>query len=115
MSSSLKDRPHFVYRIFDKDDQLLYIGCTREVESRISMHRQLSSALPASWEIAQRMSYYTTEEFPNSTKGFLAERQAIESETPLLNLQHNKRRFKKINGRYVTLENAGLISEGINK
>ena len=103
-----KDFPHFVYRIFDNDNQLLYIGCANDVESRISMHCQISTPLAASWEIARQMSRYTIEEFPNREQGHAAERLAIESESPLLNRQHNPRRFKRVNGRYVAL--ADVIS-----
>lgn len=99
-------RPHFVYRIFDKDDQLLYIGCTNDVEGRISMHMQISTPLAASWEIARRIDRYTSEEYPNETTAHDAERKAITEEAPLLNRQHNPLRFKKVKGKYQPVEKA---------
>lgn len=104
INAPLKDRPHFVYRIFDAEDRLLYVGCAENVESRIYLHQQISSQFPVSWEIARRIDRYTSQKYPNEQLAHEAERRAIESEIPLLNRQHNPRRFKRVNGRYVALE-----------
>ena len=115
MSDLLTARPYFVYRIFDKNDQLLYIGSTREVEYRISMHTQSSIAQPSSWEIAERMSYQTVQEYPDKAQATIAEKQAIKSEMPLFNREHNPLRFKRVKGRYLAIENVLTASEGANK
>ena len=31
---------HYVYRLFDKDSRLIYVGCSYDPESRINHHRR---------------------------------------------------------------------------
>jgi predicted GIY-YIG superfamily endonuclease len=94
-------RPHFIYRIFDIDDQLLYIGCAENVETRLFFHSSLSSQSPTSWEIARRITRHTSEEFPTLEAARSAERHAIKTEMPLLNRQHNPSRVSRKGGRYI--------------
>ena len=89
---ALDMRTHHVYRIYDADDALLYIGCAQDVETRLSFHCEISSQSPTSWEIAARMARHTSESYPNKALAREAERQAIAAEAPLLNKQHNRRR-----------------------
>lgn len=79
-------RPHFVYRLYDKDDELLYIGCTSNVGNRVRMHRKYSprSAIFAHW-IARIESV----EYPNYQTALSAERVAIQSELPPFNVRWN--------------------------
>lgn len=104
INALLKDRPHYVYRLFDENDQLVYIGCARDPESRFNQHMD--------WNIPSRVSdyfwrhkgRYTSVEYLNLRLARIAEREAIAEEVPLLNRFHNTRRFKRVNGRYVALE-----------
>ncbi len=96
-------RTHWIYRIFDKEDQLLYIGCAQDVDSRLRFHFELSVAVPTSWEIARCYARHTSEKFATKALARIAEREAIRLEAPLLNRQHNPSRFKKVNNRYVAI------------
>lgn len=82
--------PHFVYRCFDADGQLLYIGCAHDVEERIYKHRTTFSSL-TSVTLRLRMDRYEAVEFPDLASARRAERDAIEREQPLLNVHHNRR------------------------
>lgn len=100
----IASRPHYVYRLFDENDQLIYIGCARDAQSRVNQHKD--------WNIPSRTSDYfwrhtlrfTSEKYPNLALARNAERAAIESEVPLLNRFHNPRRFTKVNGRFIERE-----------
>ena len=104
INALLKDRPHFVYRIFDKDDQLLYVGCARDVEDRINQHTHWPMPSLTSDYFWHHTVHHTSEEYPNHHLARIAERKAIEAEAPLLNRFHNPRRFKRMDGRFVALE-----------
>lgn len=68
-----------VYRCFDAEDQLLYVGCTHDVEQRIRAHRA-SSAF--GWRIAR----ITTDTYPTKDDALAVERLAIRDEAPLFNV-----------------------------
>jgi predicted GIY-YIG superfamily endonuclease len=67
-----------VYRLFDAEDRLLYVGCSDCVECRLDQHR-----LSKRWfgDIAR----HTVDEFPTRREALAAERVAIQTETPLHN------------------------------
>lgn len=95
--------PHDVYRIFDRDGQLLYVGCARFADARIYMH---VAAWHASWPSMQMfgcMATYTVETYPTKEAARAAERAAIALEMPLYNRQHNPKRWKRIGGEWVCL------------
>jgi predicted GIY-YIG superfamily endonuclease len=98
------DRPHYVYRIFDAADRLLYVGCTEDVTTRMFFHTSISTPSEASWEIRRDMARHTSEEHPNKAAAHAAEIHAIKTEMPLLNRQHNPGRFKRVLGKYVAVE-----------
>ena len=79
-------REHFVYRLFNDDDDLLYIGCTSDIDMRLQLHH-----VPGA-------STYELETHPTKAQARSAERSAIEAEAPLLNKQHNRKRFKPTGG-----------------
>jgi len=97
------DRPHYVYRIFDATDRLLYVGCTEDVQTRLFFHTSISTPSEASWEIARSMARHTSEQFPSKAAAHAAEIHAIKTEMPLLNRQHNPGRFKRVLGKYVSV------------
>jgi predicted GIY-YIG superfamily endonuclease len=80
---------HYVYRCYDADDRLLYIGCTEDLVSRFAVHAS-SWSNPVSGTLNLRMVRHTVEEFPDKASGRKAEREAIYNEAPLLNLHHQR-------------------------
>jgi hypothetical protein len=85
-------RKHWIYRCWDAEGRLLYIGCTEDVEQRIAVHRA-SWNNPASAYIALHMDRYEAEgPYSGRIAGRAAEKAAIEAEAPLLNVHHNKGR-----------------------
>lgn len=81
---------HFVYRCYDAEGQLLYVGCTQDVNARMSVHAS-SWQNPASAYLNLHMARHEVEPEPyiGRIAGRAAERQAIETERPLLNVHHN--------------------------
>ncbi len=88
----MKNEAH-LYRCFDKDDGLLYIGCTKRLVSRITVHRELSLWGP-------KIHRIQSEGFATRESALSAEANAIASEHPEFNIQHRKRPRK---GRPATL------------
>lgn len=72
---------HYVYRLFDADGRLLYIGATYHVPARLKAHRYNT---PWFSEVAS-VEYQT---FPNRRAAFAAEAKAIHAEDPLYNRRH---------------------------
>lgn len=85
------DETHYVYRCYDAEGTLLYIGCTRDVVARMLVHRSAWDN-PASAFLNLHMARYEVEEFPTRDEARKAEREAIGAEAPLLNIHHNKGR-----------------------
>jgi predicted GIY-YIG superfamily endonuclease len=78
---------HYVYRCFDADGDLLYVGCTQDVARRMSNHRRNRKAR-ASIALQSLMASHTVEgPFPTREAAEAAEAEAIRTEQPLLNLQ----------------------------
>jgi hypothetical protein len=74
--------PEALYRWFDWDDRLLYVGITRTLAARQEAHAKASS-----W--SRFAVNCTVERYPNRDAVELAERYAIEEERPLFNHVHN--------------------------
>lgn len=82
---------HYVYRCYDSDGTLLYIGCTTDVARRIAGHlggksKQVSSR----WLAASIDRYEVDGPFDGRDAGRDAEREAIRTEQPLFNLQERR-------------------------
>lgn len=77
-----QDRAHFVYRIYDRNDSLLYIGCTRTLRERIRQHYD-----GAPWNT--QMAYWTAWRYSDRLSALDAEAAAIASEAPAFNVVHN--------------------------
>ena len=93
-----KTRPHTLYRMYDEAGTLLYIGVTGEdISQRIYMHLQ-TTVMVESWRIFMCYESHTTETYPNKIAARVAEREAILTEAPLFNRQHNATRWKRIRG-----------------
>lgn len=72
-----------LYRYFDSENALLYIGISLSHLQRLSQHRASSS-----W--AYLIASTTVEYYPDKASALLAEAQAIKSERPKHNIIHNK-------------------------
>lgn len=71
--------PTFVYRLYDEDDILLYVGVTNNVKSRFEQHADDKYW----WGWVQR---HRLEEHPNRGAALRAEMDAIRTEHPVFNL-----------------------------
>lgn len=79
--TGLEYRPHWLYRLYDADGFLLYIGCTSDIKKRIPQHRQGS--------FGARVATFEAEAYPDRESAFEAEALAIRRERPPLNIRHN--------------------------
>lgn len=80
-------RPHALYRFFDAEGVLLYIGITADVPARFQKHRDDK---PWWGEVAR----IAMEPFPDRPSVLAAERRAIKAEMPRWNVQHQIRAKK---------------------
>ena len=71
-----------LYRYYDADDELLYVGMTGDLAEREVEHIRDSTWM----DFAARS---TIERFPTRDEAEEAERDAIRSEVPLFNIAHN--------------------------
>lgn len=79
----------YVYRCFDAEGGLLYIGCAHNPKRRISSHLHSRKVL-ASHALRVLMDRYEVEgPYPTRELAERAEAAAIRAEEPLLNRQHN--------------------------
>jgi hypothetical protein len=76
------NRPHVVYRLFNADGELLYVGMTCDVEQRFTYHRAVKPWWP---DVANQ----TFEQFPDRESAEQAEVAAIRSEVPRHNITHS--------------------------
>lgn len=77
-------RPHALYRYYDAGGELLYVGIANDPFRRMAEHRQGKQ-----WW--QQVKHLTLEHFPNRKEALTAEREAIKTEHPRYNIQHNER------------------------
>lgn len=83
--AAMENRPHTLYRFYDRTNVLLYIGITVNLEERIKQHAGDKDWWPRVDRAATRI------EFHNSRSAALAaEREAIKAEQPLHNDAHNE-------------------------
>lgn len=103
--------PHSVYRIYNADGVLMYIGVAREVGDRIYMHKAAPQSSWASGQMYQLIDYWTSQEYPSKAIAREVERQSIEAEAPLFNRQHNKTRWKRRGNEWVELLPNPLLAD----
>lgn len=72
----------YVYRFFNADNELLYVGFTNNPIERFKQHSRQSSSSQRWWPLQRR---YTLTLFGSSVEAFEAEQIAIASEKPLYN------------------------------
>lgn len=76
-------KPGCVYRIYDADDNLLYVGCSIGLPSRISSHERFQEWWP---EVAR----ITVEHYEDRATALDHELLAIQTEHPQHNVVHRK-------------------------
>lgn len=83
----LAKQPHFLYRCYDDDGLLLYIGCSNDVKARMVTHRS-SSRSRASLLLQHFMDSHEVDgdEYAGRLAGIAAEARAIADEQPLFNM-----------------------------
>jgi len=87
-------KPTHLYRHYDKDDNLLYVGISLSAYARLSQHILISE-----WAgISVKM---TIEHFSNRQDALDAERIAIAIEKPIFNVIHNKKEVKDQEQEYI--------------
>jgi predicted GIY-YIG superfamily endonuclease len=72
-----------LYRYYDKDDNLLYIGISSNFQARAASHSKF-----ATW--SKKASTVKLEHYPDRHSVLAAEKYAIMTEKPLHNVIHNK-------------------------
>lgn len=87
-------RPHYVYRVFDAKDRVLYIGCSRDPWSRLSCHRSFGNPNRSSAAIQMYGVREEVTKYPTYDEARAAEKAAIYDEAPYFNFAHNGRRFR---------------------
>lgn len=82
------DGEHVVYRCYDTERRLLYVGCTHDLTARMMVH-ECDSKNPASVELMRRIDLLEYQTYPDRATALAAEKAAIQAEAPLLNTHHN--------------------------
>lgn len=80
-------RPHWLYRCYDKDGRLLYIGQTSNPKGRMAVWRSVKTGIEYGW--FREVTSMRWCEYPNWWVVCMAEREAIKAERPAHNRQHN--------------------------
>lgn len=80
MSTTALERRHYLYRVFDADGSLLYVGISADPDARIESHRRSKPWWP---EVASA----TLEEYPSGDAVAAAEALAIATEQPRYNVR----------------------------
>lgn len=71
---------HYVYRVYDFDDRLIYVGCTKDLFKRLSVHGK------SSWW-AYQIARVRGSVYPDRRLALDAESQAIKTERPRWNVK----------------------------
>lgn len=103
----IEDEPHDLYRHFDEQGNLLYIGISLSTISRLAQHKNGS----AWYEDIRRVEI---ERHPNRRAALRAERKAIIAEKPIHNIAHNcadeKPDTKKSAQDFIQVDRSRLIN-----
>jgi hypothetical protein len=79
--SALNEKLHTLYRLYDRNDKLLYVGISVRVETRLKEHKTSK----VWWDDVVR---YELETFPDRASVLAAEELAIKTEFPVHNKVH---------------------------
>ena len=79
MPAPKEDGPQTLYRMYDAEDRLLYVGMTSRIESRIRQHGKVKSWWPS-------VATIRLEQYASRAEAAAAEAEAIRSEQPQFNI-----------------------------
>lgn len=96
------DGPTELYRLYDADDQLLYIGITCNKAARWDRHRSRSPW----WKLVARKDLTS---YPDRSAALTAEREAILAENPIHNIVGHPQRLSRHVRVALTEERAGKL------
>lgn len=96
---------HYVYRCYDADGDLIYIGCTANVDRRMSAHRRGGKAA-SRWLSVCMTRHLVSGPYPDREAGRSAEAAAIAIEQPVFNVQE-----RRIPGRLARIDVARYLVE----
>ena len=83
LSREEQNKNNFLYRHFNKEGQLLYVGISLSAINRLTQHQK-----KASW--FEEIVTMTMEPFLSKDDSLAAEKRAIKEEKPKYNITHNK-------------------------
>lgn len=89
--ASAENRPG-VYRMFGPDGQLLYVGKSIRVRSRLLSYFRAARGEKA-WELARESARIDWEYIPNEFAALVREMKQIQSAQPRFNVQHKRRKI----------------------
>jgi excinuclease ABC subunit C len=89
--ASAENRPG-VYRMFGPDGQLLYVGKSVRVRSRLLSYFRAARGEKA-WELARESARIDWEYIPNEFAALVREMKQIQSAQPRFNVQHKRRKI----------------------
>lgn len=96
-----------LYRHFDKDGKLLYVGISKHAISRLSQHEREKH-----W--SNNICSVTIEYFETRKTALQAEERAIRIENPIYNIQHNKREIAPVRQlQYIDEDVVQLLSSKV--
>jgi predicted GIY-YIG superfamily endonuclease len=78
--NKLAEVEHTVYRLYDRNNRLIYVGCTYNLEPRLKQHRKVM------WWASQ-IAKIKTETHPSRKAGLAAERRIRDTEHPRWNIE----------------------------
>jgi len=78
------EKENILYKIFNCDNEIIYIGITIDFQSRIKDHKYTKDW----WS---EVSYIRKTKYKNRFKVLEAEKRAIKKYNPVFNIQHNKK------------------------
>lgn len=84
VASTHRHEPHVLYRAFGSNGRLIYVGITHDWIKRLYAHWK------ATWWWSNEVAAVTTTPCPNYEVARVAEAEAIRSERPARNVQHNR-------------------------
>ena len=100
-NAALFHLPHVVYYVYDREDRLLYIGCTHNLQSRMAVHRAYGNPSPASFAIMLHGHRVESVQHPDYATAAAAEKAETIRLAPYFNRQNNPTRFRRDGKDYV--------------
>lgn len=101
-------KPTTVYRFYDIDSRLLYVGLTSTAQSRWHHHERNKTWWPHVWSI-------DTAHFPTRESALQAEERAIRAERPIFNIQYNEENLGTRNDDSPYQQRHPLVMERISR